>query len=306
MKLGFITAILDNKSYEEVIDCASELGYRCVEVACWPAGGAERRYAGVSHIDCGRVLRDDAYAEHIVQYARERGVEISATSYYPNPLDPDPERRQAVIEHLKVVIRASHRLGVDMVGAFIGRDQAKTVEENLALAGEVWPELIALAEELGVRIAIENCPMLFGPDQWPGGQNIMTSPENWRRVFQLLPSQNLGLNFDPSHFVWQMMDYVKPIYEFKDKLFHIHFKDIKLYPDKLDEVGVMAYPLEFMQPKIPGLGDVRWDKFVSALTDVGYDGAACIEVEDRSFEGSDGKVRDSLILSKRYMEQFVI
>lgn len=306
MKLGFITAILDNKSYEEVIDCAHELGYQCVEVACWPAGAAERRYAGISHIDCERVLRDDAYAEHILQYARERGVEISATSYYPNPLDPDPERRQAIVGHLKTVVRASHRLGVDMVGTFIGRDQSKTVEENLALAGEVWPEIIALAENLGVKIAIENCPMLFGPDQWPGGQNIMTSPENWRRVFQLLPSQNLGLNFDPSHFVWQMMDYIKPIYEFKDKLFHIHFKDIKLYPDKLSEVGVMAYPLEFMQPKLPGLGDIRWDRFVSALTDVGYDGAACIEVEDRSFEGDSGKVRDSLILSRRYMEQFVI
>lgn len=306
MKLGFITAILGNKTYEEVIDCAHRLGYQCVEAACWPVGAAERRYAGVSHIDCERVLRDDAYAEHIVQYARERGVEISATSYYPNPLDPDPKRRQAVVAHLKAVIRASHRLGVNMVGTFIGRDQSKTVEENLTLAGKVWPEIIALAENLGVKIAIENCPMLFGQEQWPGGQNIMTSPENWRQVFQILPSKNLGLNFDPSHFVWQMMDYIKPVYEFRDKLFHIHFKDIKLYPDKLSEVGTMAYPLLFMQPKIPGLGDVKWDKFVSALTDVGYDGAACIEVEDRSFEGSDEKVLSSLILSKRYMEQFVI
>lgn len=306
MKLGFITAILGSKSYEQMIDCAQTLGYRCVEVACWPAGGAERRYAGVSHIDCERVLADDGYAEHILGYARERGVEISATSYYPNPLDPDPEKRRAILEHLKAVIRASHRLGVNMVGTFIGRDQTKTVEENLELVGQVWPELISLAESLGVKLAIENCPMLFGAEQWPGGQNIMTTPENWRRVFELLPSPNLGLNFDPSHFVWQMMDYVKPVYEFRDKIFHIHFKDIKLYPDRLNEVGTMAYPLEFMQPKLPGLGDVRWDRFVSALTDIGYDGAACIEVEDRSFEGSDGKIWDSLVLSKRYMEQFVI
>lgn len=148
--------------------------------------------------------------------------------------------------------------------------------------------------------------MLFGRDQWPGGQNLMTTPKLWRTIFDLLPSDYLGLNYDPSHFVWQMMDYVKPIYGFRDKIFHIHFKDIKLYPDRLDQMGIMAYPLDFMQPKIPGLGDVQWDRFVSALTDIGYDGFACIEVEDRAFEGTEEKVRDSLIQSKRYMEQYVI
>lgn len=306
MKLGFITAILENYSYEEMMDFASEAGFKCAEVACWPSGKAERRYAGVSHIDCERVLEDDEYARHITAYAEEKGVAISAMSFYPNTMDGGLEKRSANIAHLKNVIRASAKLGVNMVGTFIGRDQTKTVEENLAMLPDVWGEIIELAESLGVRIAIENCPMLFGADQWPGGQNIMTSPENWRKVFELLDSEYLGLNFDPSHFVWQMMDYVKPIYEFKDKLFHIHFKDIKLYPDKLNEVGIMAYPLDFMQPKIPGLGDVRWDKFVSALTDVGYDGYCVLEIEDRAFEGSDEKIRDSLMLSKRYMEQFVV
>lgn len=306
MKLGFITAILEEYSFEEMMDFASESGFKCVEVACWPAGKAERRYAGVSHIDCERVLEDDEYAKHILDYAEEKGVTISAMSFYPNTMDGDLEKRRANVEHLKNVIRASAKLGVNLVGTFIGRDQTKTVEENLIMVPAVWGEIIELAESLKVRIAIENCPMLFGADQWPGGQNLMTSPENWRRVFELLRSDYLGLNFDPSHFVWQMMDYIKPIYEFKDKIFHIHFKDIKLYPDKLNSVGIMAYPLEFMQPKIPGLGDVQWDKFVSALTDIGYDGYCVIEVEDRAFEGTDEKIRNSLTLSKRYMEQFVI
>ena len=163
-----------------------------------------------------------------------------------------------------------------------------------------------LAEELGVRIAIENCPMLSGRDQWPGGQNLMTTPAIWRKVFEILPSPNLGINYDPSHFVWQMIDYIRPLYEFKDKIFHVHYKDIKLYPDKLNDVGIMAYPLDFMSPKLPGLGDVDWGKYVSALTDIGYDGFTCVEVEDRAFEGSREKVLDSLRLSKRYMEQFVI
>ena len=138
------------------------------------------------------------------------------------------------------------------------------------------------------------------------GQNLMTTPPIWRRVFELLPSKNLGINYDPSHFVWQQIDYLKPLYEFKDRIYHVHFKDIKLFPEKLREVGVMAYPLDFMSPKLPGLGDVDWGKYVSALTDIGYDGYACIEVEDRAFEGSRERILDSLRLSKRYMEQFVI
>ena len=234
------------------------------------------------------------------------GSEMSNSCVIPNTMDADLEKRAANVEHLKKVIRASHKLGVNLVTTFIGRDQTKNVEENLELVKEVWPPIIAEAEKYGVKIGIENCPMLFGPDQWPGGQNLMTTPANWRKVFEILPSDNLGINYDPSHFVWQMIDYIKPIYEFKDKIFHVHFKDIKLYQDKLDQVGVMAYPLEFMAPKLPGLGDVDWGRYVSALTDIGYDGPVCIEVEDRAFEGSREKILDSLRLSKKYMENFVI
>ena len=306
MKLGLVTAILDKYDYEQMIDTVSALGIKCVEVACWPSGKAERRYAGVSHIDVDRVCADGAYAGQILAYAAQKGVEISALAFYPNALDGDPEKRAANAAHLKTVIRASAKLGVNLVTTFIGREQTKSVEENLELVKEVWPPIIALAEELGVRIAIENCPMLFGRDQWPGGQNLMTSPANWRKVFALLPSANLGINYDPSHFVWQMTDYVKPLYEFREKIFHVHFKDIKLYRDRLDEVGITAYPFEFMSPKLPGLGDVDWSRFVSALTDINYDGFACIEVEDRSFESSEQAVLDSLRLSKRYLEQFVI
>ena len=289
-----------------MMDIASDLGFECVEVACWPQGKAERRYAGVSHIDAERVLEDEAYAKHILDYAAEKNVEISSLAYYPNTLDPDLEKRQAAVDHLMALIKASAKLGINMVTSFIGRDQSKTVEENLEIVKEVWPPIIKLAEEQGVKVAIENCPMLFGADQWPGGQNLMTTPANWKKVFEILPSDNFGINYDPSHFVWQMIDYIKPIYEFKDKIFHVHYKDIKVYPDKLQEVGIMGYPLDFMSPKLPGYGDVDWGKYVSALTDIGYDGYTCIEVEDKFFEGSQEKVLDSLKLSKRYMTQFVI
>lgn len=306
MKLGFVSAILDGSTYEEMMDTASELGFECVEAACWPQGKAERRYAGVSHIDVKRILEDDAYAAHILDYAKEKGVEISSLAYYPNTMDADLEKRSQAVEHLKTLIKASKKLGIGMVTTFIGRDQRKTVEENLELVKEIWPPIIELAEKEDVKVAIENCPMLFGPDQWPGGQNLMTTPAIWKKVFGILDSDHLGINYDPSHFVWQMIDYIKPIYEFKDKIFHVHYKDIKVYEDKLNQVGIMAYPLDFMSPKLPGLGDVDWGRYVSALTDIGYDGYTCIEVEDKAFEGSKEKVLDSLKLSKKYMKQFVI
>ena len=157
-----------------------------------------------------------------------------------------------------------------------------------------------------MKIGIENCPMLFDAGQWPGEQNLATTPKIWREMFSRIPSEYFGLNYDPSHFVWQRIDYLKPLYEFKDKIFHVHYKDIKLYPDRLDDVGIMGYPLEYMAPKLPGLGDVDWGAYVSALRDIGYDGYTCVEVEDRAFEGSLEDVKKSLLLSKRYMEQFVI
>ena len=246
------------------------------------------------------------YIAYIKDFCAKKGIEISSLAFYPNTMDGDLSKREANIAHLKKVINMSALLGVNMVTTFIGRDQTKTVEENLELFKEIWPPIIKLAEEKGVKVAIENCPMLFGADQWPGGQNLFTTPRLWRKMFELLPSDNFGINYDPSHFIWQHIDYIRPLYEFKDKIFHVHFKDIKLFKDKLDDVGIMGYPLDFMSPKLPGLGDVDWRKYVSALTDIGYDGYACIEVEDKAFEGSKQRVMDSVALSCRYMRQFVI
>ena len=306
IQFGLLTAILDGWTYEEAVDIAAEMGFKCLEVACWPAGKAERRYAGVSHIDAERVLSDDEYAKHVLDYAGAKGLHISSLAFYPNTMDPNGEKREAAISHLKVLIQASAKLGVNIVTTFIGKDQNKTIEENIELFKEIWPPIIKLAEENGVKIAIENCPMLFGRDQWPGGQNLMCSPAIYRKLFEIIPSPNFGLNFDPSHYVWQGMDYIKTIRDFKERIFHIHFKDIKLYPEKLAECGVMAYPLDYMSPKIPGLGDVDWAAFVSALNDIRYSGDAVIEVEDKAFEGSSEDILKSIRLSKRYLDNFII
>ena len=301
---GILSAILENWDYKEMIDTVSEIGYKCVEVACWPKGEGGRRYAGTSHIDTENL--DKAKAEEILSYAKSHGVELSSLAYYPNTLDADIEKRNEYIRHIHSLIDASSLLGINMVTTFIGRDQKKTVEENLILVKEVWPEILQHAKEKNVRIAIENCPMLFGPDQWPGGQNLFYSPDIWRKVFDILPYDNLGINFDPSHFVWQQLDYIKALYEFKEKMFHIHFKDIKLRKDKLSEAGVLAYPLDYMIPKLPGLGDVDWGAFVSALTDIGYDGYAVAEIEDKAYEGSREDVVRSLKQVYGYMRNFIV
>lgn len=303
MKLGLLTAICEGMTFEEVVDFASENHLECLEVACWPAAGAKRRYAGVSHIDVVNLTEEKA--KEINALCWEKGVKISSLAYYPNTLEPDLEKRAAYVEHLHALIDASALLGVNMITTFIGRISDKTVEENLKIAKEVWTPILKHAEEKHVRVAIENCPMWFTDDEWPGGQNIMSTPANWRKVFEILDSPNPGLNYDPSHFVWQQIDYIKPIYEFKDKIFHVHYKDIKVYQEKLADVGVMANPLEYMTPKIPGLGDVKWDKYVSALTDIGYQGCSVIEVEDKAFEDSLESAKKAVIQSAGYLRNFV-
>lgn len=303
MKLGLITSILDGLSFEETVDYCSSIGLECMEVACWPKGGAERRYSGVSHIDCENLTSQKA--EYINEYCRSRNIEISALAYYPNVLDSDLNKREQSIAHLMNVINAASMLNVNMVTTFIGRQQEKNVDDNLKVVEEIWKPIIQFAEEKKIKIAIENCPMLFTNNEWPGGQNIITSPANWRKVFNILNSDYIGINYDPSHFIWQQIDYIKPIYEFKDKIFHVHFKDIKVFKDKLKDVGVMATPLQYMTPKIPGLGDVDWSAYVSALTDIGYNGPACLEIEDKAFEGSMDMIKKSIQISSRYMKNFI-
>ncbi len=303
MKLGLNSAILPEYTFEQLIDYAAEVGFACVEVCCWPRGRAQRRYAGVTHIDVDTL--DDEKIAYIRDYCQKRSIEISALAYYPNTLDPNPENRSMYIAHIRKLILAARRMGVATVNTFIGRVSHLTLEENLAIYKEVWTPIVALAQEQGVKIAIENCPMLFTQDEWPGGQNLAVSPAVWRRMFELIPSPSLGLNYDPSHMVWQQMDYIKPIYEFRDRIYHVHFKDIRVLKEKLDDAGILAAPLEYMVPKVPGLGDVDWGAYVSALNDIGYRGYACIEIEDKSYESSDADVRLAIRQSYRYLRQFL-
>lgn len=299
MQLGFVSAILPDLALEEVLEFAAGTGYSCVELMCWPKGKAERRYAGVTHIDTAALD-----AGRVAELAAEHGVSISGLGYYPNPLSPSEEEAQVAQQHLRRVIEAARTLGVGVVNTFAGRDWTKSVDDNWPRFRAVWSELIRFAEDHGVRVGIENCPMLFTRDEWPGGKNLAVSPAIWRRMFDEIPSANFGLNFDPSHMIWQRMDYLAPLREFAAKLFHVHAKDARVDVARLNEVGILAHPNQYHTPKLPGLGDVNWGAFFSALSDAGYRGPVCVEVEDRAYEGSLELRQASLRQSFRYLSQF--
>ena len=281
MKLGFVSAILPDLNLEEVLAFAAAQKFACVELMCWPVGKAERKFAGVTHVDVTGLTK--TRAEEVNALCAKYGVGISGLGYYPNPLDPDGTVAKVAVEHFKKVILAAELLGLKNANTFVGRDWTKTVDDNWPRFLKTWKPLIAFAEDHGVKVGIENCPMSFTGDEWPGGKNLATSPVIWRRMFNDIPSSHFGLNYDPSHFILQQMDPVSPLREFREKLFHLHAKDMTVDPARLNEIGIFAFPKEWHTPRIPGFGDVNWARFMAKLYEIAYDGPVCIEVEDGTF-----------------------
>ena len=301
MKLGLLTAAFPDLSLEQVARWAHENGFEALEIACWPSSGGERRrYAGVSHID---VENFDPKA--VRQMLRQHDLEISALAFYPNNLDPDEEAREIANAHLRRVIEAAQRLEVGIVGTFVGRDQHLSVDVNLEDFKRVWPPLVRFAREHDVKIAIENCPMIFSADEWPGGRNLAYSPAIWRRMFEIVPDDNFGLNLEPSHLVWQFIDYTRAVRDFASRIFHVHAKDMEIDRDGLYEQGVMSLGVGWQVPRLPGLGEVRWDRFISALYAAGYDWVVSIEHEDRKFEGSLELVQRGFLLARNALRPFI-
>jgi sugar phosphate isomerase/epimerase len=304
MQLGFVSAILGDLSLEQVLAFAADEGFAYVELMCWPPGKADRRYAGVTHLDVTEF--SDEQADRVRALVDVHGVKISGLGYYPNPLDPDPNHRQIVINHLKKVIRAASQIDVRIVNTFIGRDHTKSVKENMRQVEDVWAPVLQEAQSAGVQLGIEHCPMLFSEDEWPGGKNLAASPAIWRELFdqfdRLAPGI-VGLNLDPSHLVWQFIDCDRTIREFGSKIVHVHAKDERIDRNRLYEVGILG--LGWHIPKLPGLGEVKWPDFFAALTDVGYTGPVCVEVEDRAYETSLADRKRALRQSRKFLEQFI-
>jgi sugar phosphate isomerase/epimerase len=301
MKLGLLTAAFPDLTLEQVATWAAAEGFETLEIACWPAAGGERRrYAGVTHIDVDTL---DADAVH--ELLARHGLEISALAYYPNNLHPDPAHREQVNTHLRKVLDAAQALGVGIVGTFVGNDQSKSPPDNVRAFRAVWPPLVEHAEERGVKIAIENCPMIFSYDEWPGGTNLARSPALWDEMFDAIPSPGFGLNLDPSHLVWQMIDYERVVYDYADRILHVHAKDLEVDREGLYRNGVLSLGIGWQVPRLPGLGEVRWDRFLAALYAVGYDHVVSIEHEDRAFEGSEELVKRGFLIARNALRPHI-
>ena len=309
MKIGVMTAALPNLSLEELATWASDSGFEMLEIACWPSGeGRDRKYGGVVHIDMDWLT--PAKASEINGMLAEKGLEISSLGYYPNPLHPDLEHREHIIGHLKKVIVGAEMLGVDIVGAFVGRcwnpeltgrDWRKHLDHNFEEFMKVWPGLVKFAADHNVKIAIENCPMLWA-DTWPGGSNLPHSPALIHRMFEAVPDENFGLNFDPSHLVWQQIDYIRFIYDFGDRIIHVHAKDMAIDEEMLYQDGILGCGFRWQIQRLPGQGLIDWQELVAALYDVGYDFVLSIEHEDRNWEETEELIKRGFLLAKKTLE----
>ncbi|CAN5734783.1 sugar phosphate isomerase/epimerase [soil metagenome] len=303
MKLGLLTAPFPATPLNEVADWTAANGFTTIEIAAWPASGGEtRRYAGTSHIDVDDL--SDTRASEIVGDMASRGLEISGLGYYPNPLNPDEEHRRTVIDHLKKVIVAAGKMEVPVVNTFIGADRSLSQDENWDEATRVWPEIISAADENGVKIAIENCPMIFSKDEWPSGHNLAYNPKIWRRMFEEF-GDTIGLNFDPSHLVWLMIDIESAIEEFGSRFYHFQAKDVMIDYEGLYENGTLSSGIGWQIPRLPGLGHVDWGRVFSALYRVGYDGAIIIEHEDRDFEKTDELVKRGFLIARDILQPYI-
>jgi len=301
VKLGFLTAAFPDQSLEQVAGWAHGEGFEALEVACWPSGGSEnRRYAGVTHIDVDRF--DPGRVRDLLD---RYGLEISALAYYPNNLHPDDAHRQAVNGHLRKVIDAAATLGVDTVGTFVGNDKDRPLPDNLDRFRAIWPDLVRHAGAQGVQVAIENCPMIFSYDEWPGGGNLAWSPAIWDAMFEAIPDEHFGLNLDPSHLVWLMIDPERAVYDFADRIFHVHAKDLEIRSDGLYRHGTFAGGIGWQVPRLPGLGQVDWSRFVAALYAVGYDRFVSVEHEDRRFEGSEELVKRGFLIARNTLRPLI-
>jgi sugar phosphate isomerase/epimerase len=303
MKLGFFTAALPGSTLEQAAKWGAESGFQAIEIACWPYEKATRRYAGVSHIDVNNL--DRAKAKDIRSMLDDCSLTISSLGYYPNPLHPDAEHRETVIGHLKKVIEGAALLEVPIVGTFIGKDKNKTVPQNLEDYAKIWPPIVQFAKDHGVKIAIENCPMLFSYDEWPGGDNLASTPAIWRKMWEIIPDDNFGLNLDPSHLILQMIDYERVIREFSSRIFHVHAKDLHIDREGLYNNGVLSLGMGWQVPRLPGLGDMDWGKFFAALTAARYDYVVSIEHEDRVFEGDEELVKRGFYLSRDVLKPYI-
>ncbi len=308
MKLGFLTACLPQVGLTELVKWASSKGFEALELAAWPVNSSRDYQA--RQIDAARFTKEEA--KRVKDLFAEYKMAISAMAYYDNNLDPDLKVRKHHLDHLYKVISSASLLGVPYVGTFVGGRPDKEPGEIIREIGKVFKEIMKIADDNGVKIMIENCPM----ENWqrfglPG--NYAYSPELWDALFNEIPSDSFGLNLDPSHLYWLGIDYIQCIKDYAPKIFHTHAKDAEILIDGKQRYGIFSRQIEptpwksgWWRYRMPGLGQIDWQKYISALQEVGYEGTLSIEHEDPVWEGSEEKVKRGLVAGLKHLSQFVV
>lgn len=308
MKLGFLTGIMGDISIYEKIEWASKIGFETLEVSCWPRKNT-RDYSG-SDIDVENLIQEEA--DRLNAFLKEKNMSIATLAYYDNNLDHDREKRKEYNTHLLKVIDAAALLGVKNVGTFIGRDMTLSIEDNFDEMEKVFKPILEYAKEKGVRIIIENCSMPgWHESGWAG--TISYSPELWDEMFKRLPYDNFGLNYDPSHLIWLGIDYIENLRVYKDRIFQVHAKDTEVFPEKMKYFSILGkqlgrkdnWDLGFWRHRMPGKGDVDWDKFIATLKEIGYDDELVIEHEDLEYQDTLEKVKEGLELGYNFLKERV-
>lgn len=278
MKLGFYT------NYDaSTVKFAHKVGFRSMELSAWPDSSLNADMVTNERI---REVKKDFQAHDI---------EVSALGFYPNFLDPDKAKAEEASRYFYKVMDLASRMSVDVVCTFAGRNPDKSIKDNIPLFEETFKPFCEEAERRGLRIAIENCPMM---DRFRlRGENIAISPEVWEEMFRVVPSRALGIELDPSHMVWQGIDYIQAIYDYGDRIYHIHAKDMEINRRVLNRVGILGQAFgEIMglghgwwRARLPGWGEIDWPRLITALIEVDYRGNIDIEHEDDVFAAAHAR-----------------
>ena len=277
MEIGFTSWFFEESSDEQVFAFAAE--------------------NGLSGIQWDNVSGDVAQMRRLME--RYPQVRVHCLGRFQNYLVGSAEERAQMAKQLRGDIEVAAKLGIEVVELEAGRDPWKTVEENIPLFMETFGPAVELAEELGVKLAMENRPQ---PQYWPAWGNLANTVENMRRLFEAIPSPALGLAFDPSHFVWLGIDYIAAVHEFGERIYAAHAKDTEIMEGVLAEVGYFGKG--WWRYRLPGWGEVDWVAFLTALREVGYTGSVCIEHEDALWLGNLDELKQGTLMAARYLGQF--
>lgn len=305
MYFSFLTLPLGCMPLQEKLTWAAENGFSAAELACWPRMKEEdRRFSDLDilHITGG----DISSANRLLA---ETGMKISLLACYDNNLDADLERRQFVNSYTRKCIDVAAEIGADAVGTFIGRNAHKTVLENIEDFKQVFIPLVEHAEHKKVKLLFENCPQ-FGAVHPELVGNIGFSPELWEKLFKIIQSDFFGLNFDPAHLHWQLIDCVAAARDFTPHIKHMHAKDVQLFPEKLGRYGIKNRMLGntlagYWQYRLAGKGDIPWQELLHTLAAGGYAGAVSLEHTLVKPDGKELQIQNDFLTLKKYLSPFL-